>query len=581
MFKTATILLITLAVANAQYLKSYKPQTEKLLHRSMAPQSLPENWTWSNINGTNYLTTMRNQHIPQYCGSCWAHSATSVIGDRISIARGGVFPEITISPQILLDYDTNNYGCHGGDYGYAFEYIQRNGITDESCSAYRAKGHEESNANIQPYCKDCTHERCFTPKDYHKFYVDDFGPLENDEHTLMQEIYQRGPISCSVNASPLEDVPFGFTGVFSTSQQGGSNHAISLVGYGVDAESGEKYWVMRNSWGEYFADNGYIKIKRGVNMINIEQDCYWATVKNTWKDHKLPIESTTPYQRLLSLKSMLKSYNEELPRGTFKATYVKNPLVEVPIKETLTHINTGSLPQSFWWGNQNGKNYLNWNINQHIPQYCGSCWAQATAGALSDRINIKYNNERRVALAPQVLLNCGVGACTGGDPSAVYTYAASHGIPEMGCMNYTATDSYTCSAVDICRNCPFFGGGDCYAVKHYNNWKAADHGRISGVANMKREIHERGPIACLIGVTDDFYNNYKGGVYSSNVDQSLNHVIIVTGWGRNATDGEYWIGRNSWGTYWGESGYFRIKTGGNNLNIEESCNWATPELQVL
>merc|ERR1711884_279112 len=98
--------------------------------------------------------------------------------------------------------------------------------------------------------------------------------------------------------------------------------------------------------------------------------------------------------------------------------------------------------------------------------------------------------------------------------------------------------------VDICRNCPFFGDGDCYAVKHY-------------------------------------YNNYKGGVYSSNVDQSLNHVIIVTGWGRNATDGEYWIGRNSWGTYWGESGYFRIKTGGNNLNIEESCNWATPELQVL
>lgn len=77
---------------------------EPLLHIS----DVPVQFRWDNVDGKNYLTNVWNQHLPTYCGSCWAHAATSALSDRIKIARGAAWPDINISPQPLISCETRD-----------------------------------------------------------------------------------------------------------------------------------------------------------------------------------------------------------------------------------------------------------------------------------------------------------------------------------------------------------------------------------------------------------------------------------------------------------------------------------------
>ena len=118
---------------------SVKPEIipENRVVKALEPvDDLPTNFDWSNVNGTNYLTNVRNQHIPQYCGSCWAHATTSALSDRIKIARNAAWPDINISPQVLISCEKTDDGCHGGWHLHAYESMANNEITDETCSIY-------------------------------------------------------------------------------------------------------------------------------------------------------------------------------------------------------------------------------------------------------------------------------------------------------------------------------------------------------------------------------------------------------------------------------------------------------------
>ena len=113
------------------------------------------------------------------------------------------------------------------------------------------------------------------------------------------------------------------------------------------------------------------------------------------------------------------------------------------------------------------------------------------------------------------------------------------------------------------------GSGTCTAVEEGKFYKygVEEFGLVNGTDAMMQEL-QRGPIACTVAVTDGF-ENYEGGVFRDTTgDTSMDHSISVIGYGTDEEGTDYWLGRNSWGEYWGESGYFKIVRGVNNLGIE-------------
>ena len=93
---------------------------------------------------------------------------------------------------------------------------------------------------------------------------------------------------------------------------------------------------------------------------------------------------------------------------------------------------------------------------------------------------------------------------------------------------------------------------------------------------MEAEIKARGPISCSLCVTPAVLNYTKGALSGACPKDAGLHNVVIAGFGTSSTDGDYWIGQNSWGTVWGDDGWFKIARGKNSLGIEANCAWATP-----
>jgi hypothetical protein len=180
----------------------------------------------------------------------------------------------------------------------------------------------------------------------------------------------------------------------------------------------------------------------------------------------------------------------------------------------------------------------------------------------------------------------------------IFKYLHEHKVPDDTCMPYAA-ENQECVPVNVCRNCNHksitlpdgslrFVPGPCFSVPSYTGYGVADYGNVSGEDAMMREIYARGPIACSLAADDDFADRYasNAGVLSENVyvtdtkytADDMDHVVEVTGWGTTPSGLKYWTVRNSWGTYWGDMGWFKIARGTNQQMIESNCDWAVPDV---
>lgn len=132
-------------------------------------------------------------------------------------------------------------------------------------------------------CRNCEPgEACFIPDKYQVYQVENYGAVTGEEN-MMQEIYQRGPISAGIADPALLKTYTAADGVYCDETDDHTvTHVVSVVGYGV--QDGTKYWLVRNSWGHEYGDQGFFKVCRGVNNIDIESNASWATPKDTWTD---------------------------------------------------------------------------------------------------------------------------------------------------------------------------------------------------------------------------------------------------------------------------------------------------------
>mmetsp|Transcript_53016 Transcript_53016/g.123915 ORF Transcript_53016/g.123915 Transcript_53016/m.123915 type:complete len:127 (+) Transcript_53016:538-918(+) len=121
-------------------------------------------------------------------------------------------------------------------------------------------------------------------------------------------------------------------------------------------------------------------------------------------------------------------------------------------------------------------------------------------------------------------------------------------------------------------------GKGCFPQKTFTKYTITEHGYVWGEQRMMAEILARGPIACSIAVPEAL-ETYTSGVFNDTTGARGDaHDVSVTGWGVDQGV-PYWTIRNSWGTYWGEHGWFRLIRGTNNLGVEsQGCSWAVPKL---
>ena len=297
------------------------------------------------------------------------------MSDRIKIMRKAQWPEINISPQVLISCEDPDLGCHGGDSYNAFEWIYNNEITDETCSIYQGRGHDNG-VECAPIvkCKNCSpHEPCFVPDEYPVYTLSEYGHAIGEE-AMKKELYHRGPLACGIAVpEALEE----YTGGIFNDTTGDLEivHDISVVGYGV--EDGTKYWLVRNSWGHHWGENGFFRVVRGVNNIAIETNCEFGVPKDTWTEKKM--HKTTeaekndprnaeqakngPYPQEWKDESFLTEKKDEGCRIAKTATKIRG---DDP-RGWEIYPTAESLPKKLDWGayEANGKTYnlLSWSKN--------------------------------------------------------------------------------------------------------------------------------------------------------------------------------------------------------------------------
>jgi len=198
-----------------------------------------DTFTWV---GTGHLTAVKDQGR---CGDCYAHSTSSQMEAHLSIVQGTV--PVELSREQLKSCSSGSPGCNGGYPPYMYTYALK-GLGTEAALPYNPNN-DACPSTLPPVAY----------KDAGTGYV----TIANNELAFKTAL-QTAPVAVTVCADTWSNYAGG---VFTNCAAGCSvDHAVMLVGYGVDANLGQ-YWLIQNSWSTNWGESGFIRLARSDSNV--------------------------------------------------------------------------------------------------------------------------------------------------------------------------------------------------------------------------------------------------------------------------------------------------------------------------
>lgn len=226
----------------------------------------PESFDWKKL--------LRPAGSQGNCGSCYAFSTTRMIEARLKLIYNH---EVNLSVQHALDCSFYNQGCDGGYPFLVMKFANEFEMITEVCKPY---------TEVDGKCNQNTCNIKQLPFIYrvinYKYIGGSYGAC--NESLMMEELYKNGPFV--VSFEPDYNFMMYKSGIYHSLQSDSwinqglpkpewekVDHSILLVGWGVDKLSGEKFWMLQNTWGPNWGENGFFRIKRGYDELAIESIC--------------------------------------------------------------------------------------------------------------------------------------------------------------------------------------------------------------------------------------------------------------------------------------------------------------------
>lgn len=226
------------------------PEDRSDFYRATKGEKLPSHFDWRD-NGGNWTTSAKDQG---YCGSCAAFSAVGAFEAVINIANGDPGLDLNLSEQHLFSCagGSCNYGMYVND---AMNYLRNYGVPLESCFPYTA-----GNSGNNPSCSQtCSNWQSQAKK------INNWHWVNGDINSMKSAIYNYGPIVAGFNA--CDDLYYYDAGEIYThsgSCSGCTGHGVTIVGW----DDSQRYWIVKNSWGQTWGDSGFFNMRWGTCGID-------------------------------------------------------------------------------------------------------------------------------------------------------------------------------------------------------------------------------------------------------------------------------------------------------------------------